>query len=229
MQTPHVCVFDVNETLLDLGALDPHFGRVFGDAGVRRVWFNQLLQSALVSTVLDDYSDFGSIGATALTMTALRRGTELSNEDRQDILGAMRHLPPHPDVSDGLERLHAAGFRLAALTNSTAEVAEAQIANAGLHHFFEQILSADAVQRLKPAPETYRMAAERMGVDVRGMRLVAAHAWDVAGAIHAGCTAAFVARPGMVLDPLFETPDIVGVDLVDVAEKILDHHRLSES
>ena len=27
-----VCVFDVNETLLDMGALDPHFERVFGDA-----------------------------------------------------------------------------------------------------------------------------------------------------------------------------------------------------
>ena len=46
-----VCVFDVNETLLDLGALDPHFEQIFGDAGVRRAWFLQLLQSALVATV----------------------------------------------------------------------------------------------------------------------------------------------------------------------------------
>jgi 2-haloacid dehalogenase len=30
-----VCVFDVNETLLDLGALDPHFERVFSDASAR--------------------------------------------------------------------------------------------------------------------------------------------------------------------------------------------------
>ena len=29
-----VCVFDVNETLLDLRALDAHFARMFGDAGV---------------------------------------------------------------------------------------------------------------------------------------------------------------------------------------------------
>lgn len=88
MQTPHISVFDVNETLLDLGALDPHFERVFGDAGAGQAWFNQLLQSALVSTVLHDYSGFGSIGATALTMTALRRGVELSDEDRSDILKA---------------------------------------------------------------------------------------------------------------------------------------------
>ena len=46
-----VCVFDVNETLLDLAALDPLFGRAFGDPGVRRAWFQQVLQSALVATV----------------------------------------------------------------------------------------------------------------------------------------------------------------------------------
>jgi 2-haloacid dehalogenase len=41
----------------------------------------------------------------------------------------------------------------------------------------------------------------------------------------AGATAAFVARPGMVLDPLHPRPDIVGVDLADVAEQILAVER----
>jgi 2-haloacid dehalogenase len=31
-----VQVFDVNETLLDLAAMEPLFERVFGDAGMRR-------------------------------------------------------------------------------------------------------------------------------------------------------------------------------------------------
>lgn len=47
---PRVCVFDVNETLLDLSSLDPHFERAFGDASVRRAWFLQVLQSAMVAT-----------------------------------------------------------------------------------------------------------------------------------------------------------------------------------
>jgi 2-haloacid dehalogenase len=53
------------------------------------------------------------------------------------------------------------------------------------------------------------------------VRLVAAHAWDVAGAARAGCATAFVARPGKVLDPLVERPEVVGADLVEVAEAIL--------
>jgi 2-haloacid dehalogenase len=217
-----VCVFDVNETLLDLGALDPHFERAFGDAGVRRLWFLQLLQSALVATVTDTYSDFGTIGGAALEMVAERQGVDLSDEDRQKILGGMRELPPHPEVSESLDRLRDAGLRLATLTNSTQQVAEAQMNNSGLRDYFEQILSADAVGRLKPAAEPYRMAAQALGVEVKGVRLVAAHAWDVAGALRAGCAAAFVARPGMVLDPLVERPDVVGADLREVADRILD-------
>src|SRR5215471_15447460 len=117
-----ICVFDVNETLLDLRALDSYFERVFGDAAVRQAWFAQLLQSAFVSTITGDYKVFGTIGSTALDMVAARRGMTLSPEDRSSILVAMRHLPPHPDVRDGLERLRRAGMCLVTLTNSTDEV-----------------------------------------------------------------------------------------------------------
>jgi 2-haloacid dehalogenase len=219
---PRICVFDVNETLLDLRALDPHFERVFGDAAVRQVWFTQLLQTAFVSTITGVYKDFGTIGSTALEMIATRRGVILSLEDLTGILGSMRHLPPHPDVRDGLEKLRSAGLRLVTLTNSTEEVAQAQMNNAGLSEYFEHIFSADTARRLKPAPEPYRMVAQHLGGDISQIRLVAAHAWDIAGALQAGCAAAFVARSGMVLDPLFERPDVVGADLREVADRILE-------
>lgn len=70
-----------------------------------------------------------------------------------------------------MERLHEAGVRLASLTNSTLAVSQAQLTNASLDDLLEQMLSADSVQRLKPAPEPYRMAAEQLGIDVGGDRL----------------------------------------------------------
>jgi 2-haloacid dehalogenase len=133
----------------------------------------------------------------------------------------MRQLPAHPEVAGALRRLRDAGLRLASLTNSTEEVARAQLEYAGLTDLFELVLSADTVRRLKPAPEPYRMAAERLGVAIGEMRLIAAHAWDVAGAARAGCATAFVARPGKVLDPLVVRPEIVGADLAEVADAIL--------
>jgi 2-haloacid dehalogenase len=220
-----VCVFDVNETLLDLRALDPPFEAAFGTAGVRQQWFGQLLQSALVSIVTDRYTDFGQIGRAALEMIAARHDVTLSDAQRDGILSTMRNLPAHPDVVPALDRLQSAGFRLATLTNSTEAVANAQLANAGIADRFERILSADTARRLKPAPEPYRMAARELGVDIGQVRLIAAHAWDVAGALRSGAAAAFVGRPGMVLDPLVERPDVVGADLEEVAGAIVEREK----
>jgi len=217
-----VLIFDVNETLLDLGAMDPLFAQIFGDAAVRRQWFQQVVQNFLVTIVAGPYVDFGTIGRGALDMVAQRRGKVLTDDERRRILGMIGELLPHPEVRPSLERLKAAGFRLGTLTNSTTAVAHSQLRHSGLSDLFQQILSADEVRRLKPAPEPYRMAADRFGVPIGQVRLVAAHAWDVAGALHAGCRAAFVARAGMVLDPIQPAPDIVGRDLAEVADRILE-------
>jgi 2-haloacid dehalogenase len=216
-----VYVFDVNETLLDLGYLDAAFERIFGDGALRKAWFAQMLQSALVSTITRVYTDFGAIGIAALEMLAARQKVELKDEHRQLIREGMQHLPPHPEVPESLATLRNAGLRLASLTNSTQKVAEAQLTNAGLIGYFEQILSADTVKRLKPAPEPYHMAARQLGVDSKDIQLIAAHAWDIAGALRAGCSAAFIARPGMVLDPLVDKPAIIGNDLREVTTQIL--------
>lgn len=218
----HVCVFDVNETLLDLKALDPHFMRVFGNETVRQQWFGQFIQSALVTIATDSYTQFGAIGSAAFAMIALKLGVTVSEEDKSSIMQAITTLPPHPEVEQSLVKLKDAGFTIGALTNSTQLVVEKQLINAGLAQYFDKILSADTVKRLKPSKEPYEMAAQSFGVEPKGIRLIAAHAWDIAGALHAGCLAAFIARAGMVLDPLVEKPDIVGQDLSKVVAMILE-------
>jgi len=217
----HVLVFDVNETLLDLRALAAPFENVFGDGAIFSQWFAQVIQSALLTVVTGPYQDFAQVGRSALDMLAERRGLVLDDEQRNLILGTMRTLPPHPDVIPALEILKDAGFRMAALTNSPPELAEAQLMHAELTPFMERIMSVDAVQSLKPAAKVYEYAAEQLGIKPAKMRLIAAHSWDVAGAMRAGCAAGFVARPGMVLEPLFPAPDIIGADMISVAEKIV--------
>src|SRR5919106_1106067 len=106
-----IIVFDVNETLLDLTALDAHFERVFRAAGVREEWFKQVVQSALLTSILDAYSDFGAVGAAALEMTAAAHDVFLTEDNRNAILGTMRKLPPHPEVPDSLRRLREQGLR----------------------------------------------------------------------------------------------------------------------
>jgi len=52
-------------------------------------------------------------GRWALEAVAARRGLDLPEAHRDAILGTMRRLSAHADVSDALERLRAAGFPLA--------------------------------------------------------------------------------------------------------------------
>lgn len=214
-------VFDVHETLLDPSALDPCFERAFGDSGVREQWLAQVIHSALVSTILGQYTSFGSVAGMALDMIALRRGIELSDEDREAIASGMTALPAHAEVRDALQRLRDAGLRLAALTNSAQKTAETQLASAGLDGYFDAILSVEAVRCFKPAIEVYDMAAGRLGEPADRLRLVTAHDWDVAGALNAGWRAAFVARPGKIIAPQARSPDILGADMSEVASQIL--------
>jgi 2-haloacid dehalogenase len=215
-----VIAFDVNETLLDLRALDPLFADAFGDAALRPQWFALMLQVAFAGGLTGRYVDFTTAQRSALTMLARRQRVDLVPAKANAIVDAMRSLPPHPEVHGALERL-GGRFRLVTLTNSPADVADAQLRNAGLRELLEAAFSADAVHCLKPAPEPYRMVAERTGVPIGEVRLVAAHGWDIAGALSAGCRAAFVARPGATLYPHGPQPDVVAPDLAGVADALL--------
>lgn len=216
-----VIAFDVNETLLDLGALDPAFEQLFGSAALRAQWFAQMLQLSFVGGLSGRYVDFSTAQHAALLMTARRHGHDITADVATEMVERMSSLPPHPEVAAALRRLQDTELIVVALTNSVASVAEAQLTHAGIRGHFDQVISADAVKRLKPAPEPYHAVARAFAADVSEVRLVAAHSWDITGALEAGCLAAFVARPGMVLSPIGPKPDIVATDIADVVDQIL--------
>jgi 2-haloacid dehalogenase len=216
-----VIAFDVNETLLDLRALDGPFEALLGSAALRPQWFALMLQLAFVGGLTGRYTDFTTAQRAALAMIAEREGVSLSAAEIDGLVGRMSSLPPHPEVPGALARLSGTGLQMVALTNSVQAVADAQLASAGLAGYFHAVISADTVRHLKPAPQPYQAVARACSVDIGQVRLVAAHAWDVSGALSAGCRAAFVARPGMVLSPLGDQPDIMGPDVAAVVERII--------
>ena len=218
---PRVIVFDLIGTLLDLQAMDTHFERFFGDAAVRKEWFMQTVQLAMAATLTNAYEDFGVQADTALEITARHYKVSMLGEEKNLILSTLRKLRPFREVAQNLQRLRDASFRLVTLTNSTALMAEAQLTHAGLKDYFEQVISTDEIHCFKPSPEVYHLAARRLDVEPSQIRLVSAHHWDVTGALRAGCAAAFVARPGQVMNPFGPQPDVKETDLGEVAEKIL--------
>lgn len=208
-------VFDVNETLLDVSPLGTRLtGALPAGTGVGE-WFARLLHRSLVANQLDDHQAFERLGAEVLRSMASRSGHDLSHQEAQGIMEGFAYLPAHPDVRPGLETLaEADGIRLAALTNSSSDLAHRQLENAGLADLFERIMSVDAVGRFKPAPEVYRHAADECGSTLAAMTLVAAHDWDVAGAQAAGMVGCYFARRPWGMTGL--KPDLIVSSLTEL-------------
>ncbi|MDD5410034.1 MAG: haloacid dehalogenase type II [Methylobacter sp.] len=218
---PRILVFDVNETMLDLNALRPQFEHMFGSGAALDEWFSLLLQYSMVVTLTDAYSDFGTVGKATLQMLADGKGVQLSAEDKTRLMQGVLSLPPHPEMLESLKRLRTAGFRMVTLTNSSPTAVNAQLQNAGLAEYFEESISVDSVRRFKPDLQVYWSAATHLHAKSSELLLIAAHAWDVFGAMQAGWHAAFISRHGRPLFPLGTEPDIVATDMKGVADALL--------
>ncbi len=219
-------IFDVNETMLDLGALDPLFVEWFGDPVTRKEWFAQTLHFAMTLAATRAFKSFSEVGAAALEEVARRHHAMLPDNAASRLREAMVRLPAHSDVDPALRLLRDAGLATAALSNNPLSVVTAQLRHTGLMPLFTEIMSVDEVGALKPAPEVYQFASRRLGLAPRSVWMVAAHGWDIAGATHVGLRGAFVARPGQSPDP-FALPEIVAGDLSSIARAIVDAERLS--
>jgi len=213
-------VFDVNETMLDLGALDPLFVEWFGDSGASRGWFAQTLHLAITLAAIRTFRNFGEIGVAALAMEAQRRDVALPDDFPARLREAVLRLPAYRDVASALSLLRDAGLTTAALTNNPLPVVQEQLTYAGIAGLFDEIMSVDEAGVLKPAPEVYAFATERLDLPPYSVWMVAAHGWDIAGAMRSGLRGAFVARPGQLADP-FAPPEIVGGNLIEVARAIV--------
>ncbi|AUC82764.1 haloacid dehalogenase type II [Lacinutrix sp. Bg11-31] len=222
---PKVLFFDVNETLLDLTKMKKHVGKALGGKEeLLSLWFTTMLHYSLVTSASGHYKPFGHIGAAALQMVAANNNITISEEEaRKVIIEAMQNLPAHPEVKTALTELKKAGYTLVAFTNSSNEGLKKQFENAGLTDYFDERLSVEDSGKFKPFTNTYVWGANKMGVKLEECMLIAAHGWDVAGALWAGWRAAFVSRPGQQIFPLAPKTEIEESDLKKVADILVTY------
>ena len=145
-----IIAFDLNGTLLDMSALDPHFRRAFGSADFRERWFAQLQALWMTTIACGTYQPFDKLAKAALQMLAEKESVDLKSGDESAILQQMTELPAYPDVSNALTKLRAAKYRLVVLTNGTLTSARAQVKFARISDTLEKVFSVDQVERYKP-------------------------------------------------------------------------------
>lgn len=217
-------VFDVNETLLDLGTMEPTFQRIFGDRRAMRLWFADLILYSAALTVAGCYVPFTDIGAAVMKMLADVQGIKIDDRDKAELTDKFSTMPPHPEVPAALAKLRGAGFRLFTLTDNLLEVQTRQLQHGGIVDFFERRFSADGVKHHKPSRDAYAYVERELGVEPSRLCLIACHTWDTLGAVAAGWQAALIRRVGNDVLGVGPQPQIVGNDLNDVADQLIARH-----
>jgi 2-haloacid dehalogenase len=197
-------VFDLNGTLLDVAAV--------GDDLLHEALF-----AAMTLNHVGEYRPLPELLAAA----AARRHEALGGPPVAEVKAAAAAMPAYSEAPAALDRLAAAGRRLAVLTNSPTERAEAGLRSAGLRERFEHVVGTDQVGAFKPDARVYRHGLAVLGAAADEATMVAAHWWDLRGARAVGMRVAWVGRGEGALSSLLPDPDAQGADLLEVAEAIV--------
>lgn len=220
---PRIIVFDVNETLLDITILEPLFSKVFGNAGILREWFAELILYSQTLTLSGLYVPFPELAESVFQMVGANYEAEITNADITSLKAHLGQMPAHDDVLPALSLLRDAGYKLVTLTNSASAKSPTPLEQAGISDFFDRQFTVETAQKFKPHPTTYNMVANQMRVGPSELFLVACHLWDIIGAQAAGCQGAFITRSHNNLLPTSQIPkpDIIAENLLDFTEQFV--------
>lgn len=217
---PKLILLDVYETILDMSGIEKKVNNLLDSKRGYVLWFELFMQYSFVDNSTVQFHNFESIADATLRMTSQMLKRDVRNEEVSGILELMKHLPLKENVQEGLSSLHDHNFRIAALTNSPEQIVRNRMEKTGLISYFEKVLSAEHVQKYKPAMEVYRWASQSLSVSPGEMLLVSAHGWDIAGAENAGLQTAYILQTNQMLYPLAPQPDFICKDLLALSAQL---------
>ena len=217
---PQLVMFDVNETLSDMGGMADHFATVGAPPTLATTWFASLLRDGFALTVTGANPDFADLASTSLATALAAQGVHDVEAAVHQIMGAFTSLPVHDDVVAGVRALTSQGIRLVTLSNGSTAVAQGLFERNGIEGSFERLLSVQDAPAWKPALAAYEYALGVCDVAPGDAMLVAVHPWDIHGARHAGLATAYLNRKGSTYPSYFEGPDVHAASLVDLAEEL---------
>jgi HAD superfamily hydrolase (TIGR01509 family) len=139
----------------------------------------------------------------------------ITNEFADLRVAALRaHLPVMPGAAEIVRWGKAAGLRVGLATSGMREHADVSIAAAGLTGEFHAEATGTEVDRGKPAPDLFLLAASRLGVDPARCMVFEDAPAGVMAAKAAGMTAVWIPNAHSADLPMPVAPDITFATLV---------------
>ena len=98
-----------------------------------------------------------------------------------------------PYAIEILTYLKAKGYRMHLITNGFEKVQHNKLQSASLHHFFEEVITSEASNSLKPNREIFEYALQKTGAAVQESIMIGDNLdADIQGGINAGMDTVFV-------------------------------------
>jgi 2-haloacid dehalogenase len=212
--------FDVIGTLFTLDRPMDRLVALGAPRETLELWFAQALRDAFAWSHAGGYRPLKEFLEAALPRTLDSVGVEAAEERVAHVMEAFAELDLVNGAEEACSVLFDAGWRILALTNGSEESTRRLLSRAGLEDRFSVFLSCDRIGKTKPHPEVYEMARQEAGAGA--LWLIAAHAWDVAGAARAGLRTCWVSHLEKRYLSIYPQPDVRASTLVEAARAIVD-------
>lgn len=179
-------------------------------AALANAWKSRQFEYTWLRVVGRHYADFWQVTNDALTYAAQEAKVELTADKRAQLMDAYMHLGTWPDALPVLQKLHAAGLKLAFLSNFTPAMLASATRSAGLEGLVTQAISTDTLRTYKPDPAAYQLGVDTLGLAKEEILFVAFGGWDAAGAKWFGYPTFWANRLGQPVEELTVRPDAIG-------------------
>jgi 2-haloacid dehalogenase len=222
-----VLAFDVYGTLIDTAGVVAKLRELVGPSAddFSQAWRDKQLEYSFRRGLMRQYQDFGICTRDALEYSCARFNAELSQTDKDALLGTYRKLPAFDDVTSSLNSLRENGFAMYAFSNGSSDAVETLLTAADIRDYFTDVVSVEDLQTFKPNPDVYQYFLRRSGAESEQAWLISGNPFDVIGAISAGLNAAWVKRSaGALFDPWGLEPTIEVTSLAEIGERISAHN-----
>ncbi len=213
MDAKHTAVLDIIATSFSLGKVGEVLKRAGAPADTLPLWCAQSLRDAFALSQAGGYEPLKSVLQAELPRTLSQLGRSIAPDQVEPVLAAFGQLEPQPGLTELLPALAGDGWRILALTNSGVDSVRSLLQRAGIISYFAALLSTNQVGKMKPHPAVYEMAPRQAQGEIW---MVAAHAWDIQGAIQAGFRTVFVSGLERGYLDVYPKPDVTVAELGDV-------------
>jgi 2-haloacid dehalogenase len=203
MKDIDICVFDAYGTLFDFNSAVARHRAAIGTKAdqLSEMWRAKQVQYTWLRNSMKSYAPFWQVTGEALDHCLAAQGITAPGV-REKLLGAYLALDPFPEVPAMLDRLRAAGKKLAILSNGNPEMLDPMVAASGLADRFDAVLSVDKCKVFKVDPRAYELVEARCGVKPRNVCFLSSNCWDAHGAALFGFNVQWVNRAGAPDDNL---------------------------